>query len=63
MAAPPGLLVAVLAPAPTTVTPGIGEVATPWKLTVVPEACAGANNIKAVGFVIFVADIAMPPGG
>ena len=62
MATPPGLLVAVLLPLPATVTPESGELAQPEKLTVAPEACADANNMKAVGLVILLAAIAAPPG-
>ena len=62
VATPPGLLVAVLLPFPITVTPGADEIAVPRKLTVAPEVCAGANNIKPVGLVIFVVDSAAPPG-
>ena len=57
-----GMLLAALPPIPKTVTPGAAEAAVPWKLTVAPGACAGANNMKAVGLVILSADIAMPPG-
>src|SRR5581483_11331331 len=58
LAIPPGVLVAVLLPFPRTVTPGAAEIAVPWKVTVGPDACAGANSINPVGLVIFVAAIA-----
>jgi hypothetical protein len=56
---PPGLLLMVLL-FPRSVVPGAGEFPNPWKLTVVPDFCAGANMIKTVGSVILFADIAAP---
>src|ERR1700746_3097539 len=50
-AVPPGLLVAGVPPV-LTVTPGApGAAAVPWKLTVVPDACAGANAMKVTCLV------------
>src|SRR5437773_11333287 len=62
VAAPPGTLVAWPAAVAKTVAPGT-SVAVPWKVTVAPDACAGANNIKIVGLVILSAATPIMLGG
>jgi hypothetical protein len=49
---PGGILLTLPPPSPNTVTPKGDDIAVPWKLTVVPGACAGANSMNAVGLVI-----------
>ena len=63
-AVPPGTLAAA-----KTVTFALAESAAwlvvlpmPWKATVPPDVCAGANMMKTVGFEILVVDIPMTPG-
>ena len=64
VASPPGdAVVAALPPCPETVTPGAAEVACALEThSCAPDACAGANNMNAVGLVILSADIAMSLG-
>jgi hypothetical protein len=57
VASPPGVLVWA-----KTFTPGKGESPAPAKVTVAVDACAGANTIKVIGFVILSADIGTLPG-
>lgn len=53
VAFPPGVLAAA-----RTLTPGGDEFPAPVKLTLAVDACAGANSMKVVGFLILSADIA-----
>jgi hypothetical protein len=57
VALPPGVLVWA-----KPCTPGKGESPAPAKVTVAVDACAGANTIKVIGFVILSADIGTLPG-